>query len=156
MVAPKWFLKELAMIDTRYFPIWNELYGYWEIKVRMKVDRTVEVPEQLMSGTSDGIHFDHIKSPAEALRWRAENPTVEVGTNLNDRLLNELRRRKYLKLKYKHDDDEIEDILDQNRQAKEKAGRLGFEMVAEGLIKLDKIQTHRSWTYDMAPRGGAT
>lgn len=152
MIAEKWFLKELQMIDSRYFVVWNEMYGYWEIKVRLDCDRkteTVSKEEMDVPGV--------IKNAQEAMRVFAKNPTIAVELRLDDAALNDLRRRKYLRTKYVHNEDEIRDIAYRNKQAEEKASRLGIELIADGLIKLDKIENQRSQTYDMAPAmGGAS
>lgn len=149
MKAPAWFEKELKMIDPRYFLLWNELYGYWEIKCRMIFDRTVEI---------EGAKSEWEKAtrtPVQVIRARAENPTIAIHHVLNDGALIALRRRKYLRLKYKHDEDELKEIEEMNREATEKASRMGVEMIADGLIKMDKLENKRSQVYDMATQGGA-
>jgi hypothetical protein len=151
MKAPAWFEKELKMIDPRYFLYWNEYYGYWEIKCRMIFDRTVEigVDGAWSDGTNHGI------TEKQVIRSRAENPTIAIHHVLNDGALIALRRRKYLRLKYKHDEDELKEIEEMNREATEKASRMGVEMIADGLIKMDKLENKRSQVYDMATQGGA-
>jgi len=150
MNAPEWFLKELEMIDPRYFVAWNEPYRYWEIKLRLKFDRKIEVEG---GAVSDGTH--HMLTEDQVIRYRVENPTIAIEPYLNDLALNNLRRRKYLRLKYKGDFDELNEIAENNRQAEEKAHQLGIELIAEGLMKMDKIGNKRSQVYDTSVSQGS-
>lgn len=127
MTPPEWFLKELAVIDSSYFLFFNEEYQYWEVKKRMDFNR--KIGENVASNIQ--------------LRARAKNPTVAVFKRLNDDAILEMRKRKYLGLKHNRlyrEDDYINWIIQQNREAKSKKKELADEMVADGAMRWFKAR----------------
>ena len=75
MTAPKWFLKDLEIIDPTYFPFWNEKMGYWEMKKKMDIHYI------------KGRHDYHVV-----------DPTIGVFKELNNNALDNIRYRKQLSL----------------------------------------------------------
>lgn len=133
MTAPKWFTEDLKRIDPRFYPSWNEYYGYWEIKIRADLD----------------LKETNLRDPNMILHYAAKNPTIAVEKHLTEQLLEDLRRRKYLKMKYGAGRDEFAEMQKRNKEAKAKASALGIELMAEGFIKLDQIANQRLQRYDM-------
>lgn len=128
---PAWFVKELAVVDSTYFLWFNEEYDYWEVKKKMDFNRKID------EDVAKNIQ----------LRARAKNPTVAVFRRLNDDAILEMRKRKYLGLKHHRayrDDDYINWIISQNREAKAKKKELADEMIADGAMRWHKARTsHR-------------
>jgi hypothetical protein len=122
---PAWFVKELAVVDPTYFLYYNEQYSYWEIKKRMDFNRKID---------------ENVAKNRE-LRARAKNPTVAVFSRLNDDAILDLRKRKYMGLKHhraNREDDYLNWIISQNREAKAKKRQIALEMMAEGAMRAYK------------------
>lgn len=114
MVVPKFFERELKLIDPLYFAEWNADNEYWEVKRKMTEFHTSQ-----LRGISVKLH----------------NPTVGVFSHLNDKALNELRERKWLRRRYPGKT-YLDWILGRAKEAKEKKKQLGLEMAVEGFMKI--------------------
>lgn len=126
---PRWFEKDLAIIDPSYYVFYNDLYDYFEIKRRMDVSRKVAITEEKLR---------HV---------RVHNPTVAVFKILNDAALLDLRKRKYIGLKFHRaykDDAYLDWLVAQNREAKKKKQELAHEMMAEGFMEMHRLQTRHT------------
>ena len=131
---PAGFLKQLDCIDPTYFVYFNEEYGYWEIKKKMDFDRKI----------------DEDAARNRQIRARAKDPTVGVFFRLNDDALLDLRKRKYLGLKHhraNREDDYLNWIISQNREAKAKKRQMALEMMAEGMMKMHRMETSHTVVY---------
>ena len=135
MIIPAWFKKELAIIDPRYYPVWNLAWEYWEIKCRLDFSRSIENPTVIKKD--------------EIIKLSIRNPTVAVFQNLNDDALFQLRKRKHIGLKFHRAYDGtkayIEDVLRRNREAKSKKRELAAELVAEGYMKIYDLEHKKTF-----------
>jgi hypothetical protein len=124
MIAPKWFIKDLEVVDKSYFPAWNEKMGYWEIKKKMHE-----------------YHLFH--------RFFVEikDPTIGVFKELNNNALDNIRMRRRLSLKYPGKS-YYKWILDQAKESREKKSQLAVEMATEGMMKI--LNLGKSKQFDMA------
>ena len=129
MTPPEWFLRELKLIDPKYFAWWNDAYGYWEIKVKKEFERKVE----------------ELSTPTMQVVVRAKNPTIDIVNDLDQRCLHALRRRKFMDEQDARVDPNrdpfLDRLIDRNKEAKAKRRKLGHEMIAEGLLKNERRQT---------------
>ena len=129
MTPPEWFIRELKLIDPLYFVWWNDEYEYWEIKVKKEFVRRA----------------DSLSTPTMQVIVRAKNPTIDVVHSLDQRCLHNLRRRKFLDDQDARADPDrdpyLDRLIDRNKEAKRKKILLGREMVAEGLIKQQRMKT---------------
>jgi hypothetical protein len=123
MTAPKWFLRDLEIIDKSYFPAWNEKAGYWEIKKKMH--------EYYMNN-----------------RFVAEvkDPTIGVFKELNNNALDNIRQRKKLSILYPGRS-YFKWIMDQAKESKAKKSALAVEMATEGMMKI--LNWGKSKQFDM-------
>lgn len=141
MRAPDWFVKELKLIMPELYPLWNEEFGYWEIKVRRTFERTI--------GTEVNARGITVQT-----RVRAENPTVDVVQTLDQRCLAELRFRKYEGERTDRADPNrdvfLDELVERNRAAKAKKQQIAREMIAEGVTRMDKRDNHPSLFCDLA------
>lgn len=123
MDAPKWFLRELKLIDPRYFPFFNEEYDYWEIRHHV-----------VYSVTDD----------AGRIERREMDPTLAVFKHLNDAALDDLRRRKRIGEKFARIDQKLANkaylkwINDMSKESAKKGRELGIEMQAKGWMQIFK------------------
>jgi hypothetical protein len=135
--APKWFEKELSIIDPTYYVWQNPFYRYYEIKKKIEVDNKIKM---------NGERY---------ARLRLNNPTVAVFEHLNDNALNRLRKRKLEGIRLRQNSlAYIQEIERQNKEAQEKKIQLGKEMVAKGLMKI--FNWGKSKTYDMKTSASPT
>lgn len=116
MTIPEWFVKDLEVIDTTYFVVPNEEFGYFEIKKRLDIER---------------------KDKINGVKVRVKDPTVAVFKSLNEDALLSLRKRKYDGLRYRQDMMAyLKDIKRHNEESRKKAIEIAREQVAEGFIKI--------------------
>ena len=121
MRPPRWFLRELEIIDSTYYVVFNKRCRYYEIKKQMNVvkDRRLVVVR----------------------------PTLAVFPRLNDRALNNLRERKYIGRKYARDPKlYLKYINKLNEEAKKKKEDLAIEMMAEGYMKIHNLDRRTIFT----------
>jgi hypothetical protein len=128
MIPPKWFLRDLEIIDKSYFPAWNEKAGYWEIKKKM---------HEYYMGRSRGRSF-----VAEVL-----DPTIGVFKELNNNVLDNIRQRKKLSIQYPGAS-YLKWIMDQAKESKAKKNALAVEMATEGFMRI--FNQGKSKQFDMA------
>jgi len=135
MIVPKWFERELKIIDPRYYPVWNTAWNYWEIKCRLELSRSVENPKTINNG--------------EIIKLSLRNPTVAVFQSLSEDSLFQLRKRKYIGLKFHRAYDGnkayIEDVLRRNAEAKSKKEELAAELMAEGYMKIYDLEHKKTY-----------
>ena len=124
MIPPKWFLRDLEIIDKSYFPAWNEKAGYWEIKKKM--------------------HEYHLFG---GFMMEIKDPTIGVFKELNNNALDNIRQRRKLSLTYpgKY---YFKWILDQAQESKAKKSALAVEMATEGFMRI--FNQGKSKQFDMA------
>jgi len=116
MHIPRWFVRELEIIDPTYYVVPNEEYQYYEIKRKIEISRT------------DRESANHIL---------IYHPTVAVFKTLNEDALLSLRKRKYIGLKFRQNMREYaKSIVRENKEAKKKAIEIARERTAEGLIRI--------------------
>ena len=121
MHAPKWFARELQIIDDTYFVVFNKMYEYYEIKKQMNVVQNGELV--------------------------VVKPTLAVFRKLNDRALNNLRERKYEGRKYAGDSEKYLNHLNAlNEEAKKKKQKLAVEMMAEGYVRIHNLGRKQIFT----------
>ena len=121
MRPPRWFEKELKIIDDTYFIVFNRKYHYYEIKKQMNI---------IQEG-----HLVVVK------------PTLAVFRRLNDRALNNLRERKCEGRKYAGKDNEYLNHLKRlNEDAKVKKRELGMEVMAEGYVRIHNLDRRKTFT----------
>jgi hypothetical protein len=146
MYVPKWFLRELKIIDPTYFVTWNDEYQYFEIRKKMNMEKIVEVPgKEILSG--EELHG--LRRP-QLLKITMRNPTVAVFKILNDQALIDMRKRKYIGLKFQRNNDPLaylKWIMAQNKEAKAKKEEIAHEMITDGIMKMHKLETSK--TFDM-------
>jgi hypothetical protein len=110
MQAPKWFLRSLSLLDRDYFPEWDELSKGWYILKRMEVEKR-------------GVHI--------------KNPRVGWYEHLNEKTLEDLRRRKWLGRKYdtvNHPEKFLNMLIQNNKEATLKRKREALYKMADGLM----------------------
>ena len=121
MRPPKWFTRELEIIDNTYYVVFNRRYEYYEIKKQMNVIK-------------DG-------------RLVVVKPTLAVFRRLNDRALNNLRERKYMGRKYAGDPKKYLNYINSlNVEAKKKKQELAVETMAEGYMKIHNLGRRQIFT----------
>jgi hypothetical protein len=124
MIAPKWFLRDLEIIDKSYFPAWNEKTGYWEIKKKM-----------------------HEYYMTKGLIAEVKDPTIGVFRELNNNALDNIRQRKKLSIQYPGAS-YFKWIVDRAKESKAKKNVLAVEMATEGFMKI--FNQGKSKQFDMA------
>jgi hypothetical protein len=133
MNVPRWFEKELKVINPNYYVTRNNAWrngGIWEIRLKKDFER------------SEIVQGKEIQDFEEVIQLHAKNPVMAVFEKLDNLALHELRRRRYLQLKY--GSTEIEEIEKRSQQVKEAAGRLSTEMITDGFMKVHRQQmTHQ-------------
>lgn len=124
-MIPRWFDKELLIIDPRYYVVRNDGLNIFEIKVRMDFARKM-----------DPGHF-----------IRMHNPTIAVFERLNDDALNDLRRRKWIAA-HRHGgpEAELKEIIARNKEAKRKKIEMGHDQIAEGFMENYKYKRRHTVT----------
>jgi len=121
MHAPKWFERELEIIDPTYFVVFNKKYQYYEIKKQMNV----------------------VKEGGLVV----VRPTLAVFRRLNDRALNNLRERKHTGRKYAGDSKKYLNYLNSlNVESKKKKRELAHEMMAEGYMRIHNLGRKKIFT----------
>jgi len=121
MRPPKWFERELQIIDDSYFVVFNKRYSYYEIKKEMNVIK-------------DG-HLVVVR------------PTLAVFRKLNDKALNNLRERKFMGRKYAGDPKKYLNYLNSlNEEAKKKKQKLAVEIMAEGYMRIHNLDRRKIFT----------
>lgn len=121
MYPPKWFTRELQIIDDTYFVVFNKRYEYYEIKKQMNV-------------VKDG-------------RLVVVKPTLAVFRRLNDRALDNLRERKCEGRKYAGNSNEYLNHLKRlNEEAKKKKQQLALEMMATGYLAIHNLGRKQIFT----------
>jgi len=114
MRPPKWFERELQIIDDTYFVVFNREYEYYEIKKQMNVVKNGELV--------------------------VVKPTLAVFRRLNERALNNLRERKHMGIKYAGDPKKyLKYINSLNVEAKKKKQQLAIETMAEGYMRIHNL-----------------
>jgi len=110
-IVPDWFVRELKVLDDSYFVEYDSKYGYYVIKKKLN---------KLERGYINEVEI-----------WLATFP------RLNDRAMANLRYRKWMGRKFEGDMKKyIRYLKGLNKEAKQKAKELGYEMMAEGLMKI--------------------
>ncbi len=121
MRPPKWFTKELQIIDDTYYVVFNKMYEYYEIKKQMNV-------------VKDGMLV-------------VVKPTLAVFRKLNDKALNNLRERKYTGRKYAGDPKKYLNYINSlNEEAKKKKQRLAIEIMSEGYMRIHNLGRKQIFT----------
>ena len=120
-LIPDWFERELKVLDDSYFVEYHRNYNYYVIKKKLnKLER------------------GYLK---ETEVWLATFP------RLNDRAMANLRYRKWLGRKLEGEPEKYFRYLKNlNKEAKEKAKELGYEMMAEGLMKIHQYERRKIFT----------
>jgi len=127
-IVPKWFDKELRLIDPDYRAVYNPNYDCFEIKSRLAIRRG-NVP-----------------------LWLVYNLAVFKPSELNQQALENLRHRKYLGRKDDTTAKRIKRIKDMNEEAKLKRRKIAYEMMTEGFLKID--QFHKKKYFDFGGHYG--
>jgi len=109
-IVPKWFEKDLKIIDPDYVVVYNPEYDVFEIKSRIAI-RKGNVP-----------------------KWLVFN--LAVFKQLNQAALENLRYRKHLGKKYAKKGEYLKWIKEMNAEAKAKRKQVALEMQAEGYIRI--------------------
>ena len=136
-MIPKWFVQELKLIDPHLFVVFNQEDRYYEVKTNMEFNRVVDIPGLVTKSKADG----NILNPDQLLKISMKNPTIAVFRELDSRALEELRFRRWKFLqKFRKPSDDIKEIIERNREAKKKKAELSAEMMAEGFMKMDKME----------------
>lgn len=121
MRAPKWFERELQIIDDSYFVVFNKMYEYYEVKKQMNV----------------------VKNG----RLVVVRPTLAVFRRLNERALDNLRQRKFMGRKYSGDPKKYLKYLNSlNVESKKKKRHLAMEMMAEGYVRIHNLGRKKIFT----------
>jgi len=121
MSPRKWFERELAIIDSTYFVVFNKRYQYYEIKKQMNVVR------------NGGLVV--------------VRPTLAVFRRLNDRALDNLRERKFMGIKYGGEPEKYLNYLNGlNVESKKKKRELAMEMMAEGYVRIHNLERRKIFT----------
>jgi len=121
MRPPKWFERELQIIDDTYFVVFNKIYKYYEIKKQMNVVRDGELV--------------------------VAKPTLAVFRRLNERALDNLRQRKFMGRKYSGDPKKYLNYLNSlNVESKKKKRHLAMEMMAEGYVRIHNLERRKIFT----------
>jgi len=121
MRLPKWFERELEIIDSTYYVVFNREYQYYEIKKEMNVIKDGELV--------------------------IVKPTLAVFRRLNDRALENLRERKHTGRKYARDPMLYLKYLNNlNKEAKAKKKELAMEIMAEGYIRIHNLGRRKIFT----------
>lgn len=131
MTVPEWFKKELALIDPLLFAWWNPMYDYWEIKVDTTdiAGRKIEI------------------NPEKQVQIRNKYPTIDVAHVLDQRVLHDLRKRRFDRLADPSRDGSgfLKFIRERQKEAREKKRKLAMEMIAEGLVKMDRAENTKTF-----------
>lgn len=122
-LVPRWFLKDLEIIDATYYPEWTWEAGGWYIKKRLEAFRL-------------GVK---ISNPEVGFypQWYPDN-----------RILDELRHRKREGQRLSLDrtpDKYLDEIMDRNREAREKAREANFQFMAEGMMEGHRMATKKTF-----------
>ena len=121
MRPPRWFTRELEIIDDTYFVVFNRRYEYYEIKKQMNV--------------------------VKDSRLVVVKPTLAVFRRLNDRALDNLRERKFMGRKYAGDPKKYLNYLNSlNVEAKKKKQQLALEMMAHGYMAIHNLGRKKIFT----------
>lgn len=108
---PRWFERELKLLDPKYFVVYNDHYDYFEIKHTV---RMIRHGKELIS-----------------------KPNLATFKVLNDAAMTNLRYRKHLGLKFQGDTDKyLNWIRSMNKESKAKSRQLGLEMMTEGYMRI--------------------
>jgi len=120
-LIPDWFERELKVLDDSYFVEYHRNYNYYVIKKKLnKLERGYLQETEV---------------------WLATYP------RLNDRAMANLRYRKWLGRKLEGEPEKYFRYLKNlNKEAKEKAKELGYEMMAEGLMKIHQYERRKIFT----------
>jgi hypothetical protein len=135
--APEWFDRELKTIDPNFFAWWNSQYEYWEIKSDLTA----------MAGRKIEIR------PGKDLELRNKYPTIDVAWELDQRVLNDLRRRRWEFEQRKPGytaDDYVKEVRARQAESRAKRRRLAIEMMAEGAIKIDEANRQSKTQFDLS------
>lgn len=131
---PDFFLRGLKIIDPSYFVMWNPIYAYFEIKVKL-------YKEMVDKETKQKVVF--------------RNPTVAVFEHCNEAALQDMRKRKYIGRQYEdgyHQGDTnyssgyIKDLLKRNKELKAKRVRENRKFMAEVLMDFEKFSESQSFS----------
>jgi len=121
MHPPRWFERELEIIDDTYYVVFNKRYEYYEIKKQMNVIK-------------DG-------------RLVVVKPTLAVFRRLNGKALDNLRERKFMGRKYAGDPKKYLNYLNSlNVEAKKKKQQLAIEMMSEGYVRIHNLGRRKIFT----------
>jgi len=121
MRPPKWFERELQIIDDTYFVVFNREYEYYEIKKQMNVVKNGELV--------------------------VVKPTLAVFRRLNETALDNLRERKFMGRKYAGDPKKyLKYINGLNEEAKKKKQELAVEIMAEGYMRIHNLDRRKIFT----------
>lgn len=121
MRPPRWFERELKIIDDTYFVVFNKMYEYYEIKKEMNVVKNGELV--------------------------VVKPTLAVFRRLNDGALNNLRERKYMGRKYAGDPKKYLNYINSlNEEAKKKKQQLAIEIMSEGYMRIHNLGRTKIFT----------
>lgn len=131
---PGWFLRELEYIDPSYRVIYFDDYDYFQVYTVVKY----------VLENEEGIKKEHRCVP------------LATYTYLNDAALEDLRRRKQIGIRFQrtyNPDAYLNWIASMNRDAKAKARERAVEMMAEGFIKMEKVE--KTKLYDIGAAYGS-
>ena len=126
-IPPKWFLRELKIIDPKYFVAYNRRYDYFEIRWKVHFYKEVK-----------GKYVEH-----------RSQPTLATFRHLNDAALTNLRERKKLgeQFERKHDSNKyLQWIQELNREAKAKKQELALETITEGFMRIYNVGRRKMFT----------
>lgn len=124
--VPKWFSRELKMIDPSYYVQFNDHYGYFEIKKR--------------------VHY-YVMDGWGRSEERLEAPSLATFKLLNDAALTNLRKRKLVGLKFKGSTKAyLKYLRSLNQESKRKGKALAREMMAEGFMRIHNIGRRKIFT----------
>jgi hypothetical protein len=135
--APEWFDRELKTIDPNLFAWWNPQYEYWEIKTDLTA----------MAGRKVEIR------PGKDVELRNKYPTIDVAWGLDQRVLNDLRRRRWEFEQRKPgytSADYFKEVRVRQAESRAKRRQLAIEMIAEGYMKIDQVQRGTKIQFDLS------
>lgn len=128
MHVPAWFKKELRWLDPTYYITLDESCGDYEIRK----DVTFAIP-----------------GPEGKTKWFTESKILALFKKLDDSAMADLRFRKWLGRRYEVPNKSkqwLEMIIKRDKEMKAKKKAEAQEMIAEGLMKMHRMETTKTFT----------
>jgi hypothetical protein len=125
VTVPNWFARELSLIDERYYVTWDDDNGYY--RIQLDVYQLVNIGKEIV---------------------RINHPlTRAVFDDFDRRVLDDMQKRKWINRHFRTNDRYYKWLKAQEEERKAKEHENATDMMAEGIIKMDRMENTKTFTY---------